>query len=57
MLAKKFPLVIQSVLLTFVVPSESYYKIVQATDGSTGGSDVDEDFGETGETEAERNDD
>ena len=34
-----------------------YYKIVQATDGSTGGSEVDEDFGETGETEAERNDD
>jgi len=31
-----------------------FYKIVQATDGSTGGSDVDEDFGETG---AERNDD
>ena len=30
-----------------------FYKIVQATDGSTGGSDVDEDFGETG---AERND-
>jgi hypothetical protein len=34
-----------------------YYKIVQATNGSTGCSDVDEDFGETGETEAERNDD
>ena len=31
-----------------------FYKIVQANDGSTGGSDVDEDFGETG---AERNDD
>jgi len=33
-----------------------YYKIVQATDGSTGGSDVDDDIGVTGETEAERND-
>jgi len=31
-----------------------FHKIVQATDGSTGGSDVDEDFGE--ETGAERND-
>ena len=33
-----------------------YYKIVQATNGSTGGSDVDDDIGVTGETEAERND-
>ena len=35
-----------------------YCKIVQATDGSTGDSDDDyEDFGETGKTKAERNED